>query len=190
MSTSNRPRPHARPSVPDTPSSPPGGSTDAAAAPIELPALIARLRQSHAHPLRESLLQMLARPEPSAEVWSALVAAYEAEPCTTSWGPKDVLANALAMLTDLQRLGDLVRLVVDERHGLSRALLLEALQRLGRADLVPVLEELARDPGLGHYARTALRVVSRRGGPESARLDDVAPRRQVARRQREASERD
>lgn len=131
-----------------------------------VPILLEHLQRTYPGQVRDDIARALAIPEASYG-WPILVKEFIAEPDAPRTA-KQGLAVALSDLLTEERLDEYLELVHDPRHGDSRLLLLDGLQRLSRRKRSRAREAyaaLADDPVLGAEVR---RVLARRRGSSSA----------------------
>jgi hypothetical protein len=112
--------------------------------PSALPVLVAHLARPYPDPIREGIARALAVRD-AEFAWARLVDAYVHEPAGQT---KEGLACALSVLTDDARLDQLLGLVADQRNGVSRALLLRALEKSRSPKAQAALDALQIDPDL------------------------------------------
>ena len=116
--------------------------------PTALPILVHHLSRSYPDHVREGIARSLAVAGEADRLWGDVRRHYEREPVATR--AKDGLAVALAALVDDERVGDLVRLLEDARHGESRVFFVRPVGESGHPRAESVLDDLTGDP---HVAR-------------------------------------
>jgi hypothetical protein len=122
--------------------------------PQALPILLAHLERPYPDRVREGIARALAVPQ-AKFAWEALKSFYQREPDGSD--AKDGLAVALAAVADDERIGDVVALLQDAKHGESRIFLLRALARSNDERARRALRELDRDPELKGEIRALMR---------------------------------
>jgi hypothetical protein len=124
-----------------------------------IPVLVHHLQLSYPSDVLEGVARALATRR-AATHWRVIRDVFARTDVERSYGAKMGLGGALdvtAGARPMESLQDLIDLVRDTRHGISRALLLSAVAKSGRPEARDVLEDFAEDPALGSEARKVLR---------------------------------
>lgn len=129
-----------------------------------LPILLAHIQRPYPERVRESIARALAIPG-AIEHWPTLLRLFETDPDPTSTGVKWALGCALAAAaTDAAAtddvIEDVIRLLRDRRHGLSRVALVDVLASAASGK---VLDELSSDPELAKEVQNVQKLVKRKG---------------------------
>lgn len=121
--------------------------------PGAVPILLEHLSRDYPGRITEAIARALAVPD-AAYAWPVLREEYVQ---ATGENAKDGLAVALSVTATAETEEDLIDLVLDERNGESRILLLDGLKWLKTRRARSVLEGLTSHPVLGQQARRTLR---------------------------------
>jgi hypothetical protein len=121
--------------------------------PEALPVLARHLVRPYPPVIKDGIARALAVGR-ALFAWDLLHDQYLSEPDRSV---KDGLATALAAMVDRAHLAELLGLLSDRRHGLSRVLLLRGVQRLRDPRGAAAIEELADDPDLQKKIEIILR---------------------------------
>jgi hypothetical protein len=122
-----------------------------------LPILLGHLQRPYPDAVREGIARAVAVPG-ARFAWPLLVKLYSQE---RGQRTKDALAVAVANVADDETLDELIALARDVRHGESRVLLLNALERSRLPQARKALMELGSDPELQKEVQRILRRVKR-----------------------------
>lgn len=126
--------------------------------PDALPILVDHLQRPYPGRVREGIARALAVPQ-SKFAWNILTSLYRKE---TIKDAKDGLAVAIAAAADDEVIEDVIGLVRDMRHGASRLLLLDALERSADPRARAALMELGTDPELKKEIQIVLQRMKQR----------------------------
>jgi hypothetical protein len=126
--------------------------------PDALPILVDHLQRPYPGRVREGIARALAVPQ-SKFAWNILTSLYRNE---TMKDAKDGLAVAIAAAADDDVIEDVIGLVRDMRHGASRLLLLDALERSADPRARAALMELGTDPELKKEIQIVLQRMKQR----------------------------
>lgn len=130
--------------------------------PAAVPVLLDHLRRPYSEKTKEGIARALAVPE-AKDAWDLLFAEFESNPDTKSNGYKWALGCALAVIARITgRTDEALRLLRDERHGMSRGALLDAVAFAKDKSMRTLISELADDPLLGEQVRWQLKHPGRR----------------------------
>jgi hypothetical protein len=119
--------------------------------PDALPVLADHVQRDYPSRVKEGIARALAV-KPAAFAWPVLVDQFKMTDAETAKDAKDGLAVALDVTVTLETGDEFIDLVLDERHGSSRILMLDGLKRLGSDRAVSVLNSLVDHPVLGKEA--------------------------------------
>ena len=126
--------------------------------PKAVPILLAHLPRSYPAAVREGIARALAVPDAKDPGWSVLIRLYVDEPEDRV---RSGLAAAIASAADDEVMGDVIALARDARHGPSRLLLLNALERSTDPRARAALLNLGADPDLTKEIQVILRRLER-----------------------------
>lgn len=115
--------------------------------PEAIPVLAKHLQQPHADGIREGIARALTCPE-GRIAWQTLIEQFLREEDSTTVGVKWALANAISVLVDQENFDDVVPLVLDNKHGKNRKVIVEALKRIDHARVELALRDLTDDPDI------------------------------------------
>jgi hypothetical protein len=128
--------------------------------PEAVPVLIEHIQRDYPDRIREGIARALAVPY-AESAWSILLSLYRNRTDSKTTGFKAGLAVALSAVAGPGHIEELVELVCDTSQGPTRALLLPALARSRRPNVIEVLERLRADPQLTDAVRSCQRRVKR-----------------------------
>jgi hypothetical protein len=121
-----------------------------------IPVLVEHLQQPYPERVREAMARALATPA-ARPLWPTLKRMFELDRNQASSGVKWALGLALAVSSDDSVLDQVIDLVRDKSHGVSRAAFIYALARSRNPRATKTLQELKGDPDLSRAAAQALR---------------------------------
>jgi hypothetical protein len=127
--------------------------------PLAIPVLTAHLRYPYPWPIREGIARALTTKSAGNDAYTALVREFKQLPESQENDQnqfKWALGNAISIVADKNNFDEIVDLVRDKRHGITRDMMVLRLPRLEPHKAVPVLIELLADDEVAGQAVIAL----------------------------------
>jgi hypothetical protein len=134
--------------------------------PEAIPILLDHLNRDYLDRTREGIVRALSV-KFAYESWPFLIEHYKRARHGISsdgivLGVKDALANALAIHMSKENIDSIIDLLLDRRHGKSRAFLLMAIRTRFSKRLAEVVDRLGEDPEINHEILRCLTKLKRR----------------------------
>lgn len=118
-----------------------------------IPVLLNHLERDYPDKVREGIARALA--VPGAIIgWPTLIRAFSSDPDKTGLTSKSGLACAIAAASNDDVIQDVVDLVMDDRHGENRKLLLGSLERSTKPSVESVLLSLRENPDFKGFIKS------------------------------------